>query len=184
MVNYLNILEVWDIIENGYVPVYDVGDDKSQTIFSKGEKSKNDNAVNAILNAISELVALIFGNLTSAKEMWNALNTQIKRTKIAGLETKFETFRVENGETIEDMYNRLMHIQNEFIELGEPLSNDKIVGKLLRVMLRRPRWEGLVSALEAIQGTHASFTPDELYAHFRSFKEKLIQSGEQKQEAK
>ena len=42
----------------------------------------------------------------------------------------------------------------------------------------RERWSGLVSALEAIQGTHDSFTPDDLYAHFRSFEEKLRQSGE------
>ena len=65
-------------------------------------------------------------------------NDQIKRTKLAGLETKFETFCVESGETVEDTDNRLLQIQHEFIELGQPLSNNKIVGKLLRVMLRKP----------------------------------------------
>ena len=41
-----------------------------------------------------------------------------------------------------------------------------------------------MSALEAIQGTHTSFTPDDLYAHFRSFEEKLRQSGDLKQTSK
>ena len=41
-----------------------------------------------------------------------------------------------------------------------------------------------MSALEAIQGTHDSFTPDDLYAHFRSFEEKLRQSGDLKQTSK
>ena len=75
--------------------------------------------------------------------MWDALvhkyegNDQIKQTKLTGLEPKFETFSVENSESVEDIYNRLLQIQNEFIELGQPLSNNKIVGKLLRVMLRK-----------------------------------------------
>ena len=179
MINYFNILKVWDIVEKGYVPKYD--DKNELTTKSKLEENENLHAVYAILSSVSESVIILFGDMTSAHDMWKALinryegNAQIKRTKLTGLEIKFETFRLEDGETIEDMYNRLMRIQNEFIELGEPLSNDKIVGKLLRVMLRKPRWEGFISALEAIQGTRKTFTSDELYAHFRNFEEKLRQ---------
>jgi hypothetical protein len=45
-------------------------------------------------------------------------------------------------------------------------------------MLRRPRWETLVSALEAMQGTNYVFAPDELYTHLRCFEEKLKQTGD------
>jgi gag-polypeptide of LTR copia-type len=54
--------------------------------------------------------------MTSARDMWLALlnrfegNTQIKRTKIMGLETKFENFKMEDHELIEEMYNRLLSI--------------------------------------------------------------------------
>ena len=129
------------------------------TTESKLEQATNDNAINAILNSVSENVAMIFNNSLTAKEMWDALleryegNTKIKRTKINGLETRFENFRVDDKESIEDIYTRLMIIQNEFSDLEELLSNNKIVGKLLRAMMRRPRWEALVSALEALQGT-------------------------------
>ena len=185
MINYLNILEIWYVVDKGYTPKFipiptdSATDVKVETPESKQTKKDNDFATNAIFNLVSESVASIFGSFSTAKEMWDALvnryegNTQIKRTKITGLDAKFETFKVQDGESIENMYNRLMHIQNEFTELGEPLSNNKIVGKLLRVMLMRDRWSGLVSALEAIQGTHDSFTPDDLYAHFQSFEEKL-----------
>jgi hypothetical protein len=60
---------------------------------------------------------------------------------------------MKDHESIEEMYNRLLSIQNEFSDLGEPLTNNKVVGKILRVMLRRPRWKALVSTLEAMQGT-------------------------------
>jgi hypothetical protein len=59
--------------------------------------------------------------------------------KVTELETKFENFRLEDRETFENMYNRLIHIQNEFYEFGETLSNEKVVGKLLRVILRKSR---------------------------------------------
>ena len=125
MINYLNILELWDVVNKGYTPIFTTTttDIKIETPESKQTKKDNDLAINAIINLVSESVALIFGSSLTAKEMWDALvnryegNTQIKRTKLTGLEAKFETFKVEDGESIENMYNRFMHIQNEFTEL-------------------------------------------------------------------
>jgi hypothetical protein len=37
------------------------------------------------------------------------------------------------------MYSRLMHILNEFDEVEEFLSNFKIIGKIFRILMRRPR---------------------------------------------
>jgi hypothetical protein len=37
------------------------------------------------------------------------------------------------------MYSRLMYILNKFDEVGESLSNSKIVGKIFRAMIRKPR---------------------------------------------
>ena len=183
MVNYLQLIEVWSSIEKEFTPTY--GEDgKTPTTASKLEQTVNDNAVNAILNSVSENIAMIFKNTSIAKEMWDALieryegNTQIKKTKINGLETRFENFRVDDKESIEDIYTRLMVIQNEFSDLGEPLSNNKIVGKLLRAMMRRPKWEALISTLEALRGTNVIFTPDEVYNQLRNFEEKLKQAGD------
>jgi hypothetical protein len=56
-----------------------------------------------------------------------------------GLESEFENFYIQEGESIENMYSRLMYILNKFDEVGEYLSNFKIVGKIFRAMMRRPR---------------------------------------------
>jgi hypothetical protein len=37
------------------------------------------------------------------------------------------------------MYNRFIHVQNEFNELRETLSNGKVIGKFLRVIIRKLR---------------------------------------------
>ena len=158
MTNYLDLIEVWEVVKDGYIPKYNT-DNTTLTTESKLLKVSNNNAVNVILNSVSEQVAMIFTDTTSAKAMWNALinryegNTQIKKTNINGLETQFENFRVYDHESIEEIYSRLMEIQSQFCELGEPLTNNQLVGKFLRAMMKRPKWESMVSALEAIQGT-------------------------------
>jgi hypothetical protein len=76
------------------------------------------------------------------------------------------------------MYSRLMHILNEFDEVGESLSNSKIVGKIFRAMMRRPRWKSMISTIEAMQGTLGEFTHEEVFTHFLCFEEKLRQNRE------
>jgi hypothetical protein len=71
------------------------------------------------------------------------------------------------------MYSRLMHILNEFDEVGEFLSNSKIVGKIFRAIMRRPIWESMISTLEAMQDTFGEFTHEEMFTHLLCFEEKL-----------
>ena len=94
---------------------------------------ENDNVVNAIYNSVSESVRSVLSMskyMNNAHKMWEALvnhyegNAQIKRTKRSGLNTRFESFKVEEGESIDDMYSRLMGIQNEFFNIGEPLDDE------------------------------------------------------------
>jgi gag-polypeptide of LTR copia-type len=183
MVNYLNILSLGDVVQHGYVPYYDPSN-LTMTQKVKELKSQNDYAVNVILNSVSEKIAILFGTTEIASEMWETLlnrfegNTQMKRTDFMGLESKFENFCIQDGESIENMYSRLMHILNEFDEVGEFLSNFKIVGKIFRAMMRRPRWESMLSTLEAMQCSFGEFTHEEVFNHLLCFEEKLRQNGE------
>jgi gag-polypeptide of LTR copia-type len=126
MVNYLNILDLWDVIQHDYIPHYD----SSNLILTqkvKELKSQNDYAVNIILNSVSEKIVILFGTTKIVSEMWETLlnrfegNTQMKRTKLMGLESEFENFYIQERESIENMYLGLMHILNEFDEIGESL---------------------------------------------------------------
>jgi gag-polypeptide of LTR copia-type len=145
---------------------------------NKELKSQNDYTVNIILNSISERIAILFGTTKITSEMWETLLnrfgsiSQMKRTKLMVLEFKFENFCIQ-GESIENMYSRLMDILNEFDEVGESLSNSKIVGKIFRAMMRRPRWESMISTLEAMQDTLDEFTDEEVFTHILCFEEKL-----------
>jgi gag-polypeptide of LTR copia-type len=150
MVNYLNILGLWDVVQQGYIPHYDPSNFR-MTQKSKELKSQNDYAVNVILNSVSKKIVILFGTIEIASEMWETLlnrfegNTQMKRTKLMGLESEFENFYIQEEESIENIYSRLMHILIKFDEVGESLSNSKIVDKIFRAMMRRPRWESMIN---------------------------------------
>jgi hypothetical protein len=59
MVNYLNILDIWDVVQHSYVPHYDPSN-LTLTQKVKELKSQNDYAVNVILNSVSERIAILF----------------------------------------------------------------------------------------------------------------------------
>jgi gag-polypeptide of LTR copia-type len=147
-------------------------------------KSQNDYAVNIILNSVSERIAILFGTTEITSEMWKILlnrfegNSQMKRTNLIGLESEFENFCVQKGESIENIYSILIHILNKFDEVGESLSNSKIICKIFRAMMRRPRWESMISTLEVIQDTLGEFTHEKVFTHLLCFEEKLRQNGE------
>jgi hypothetical protein len=63
----------------------------------------------------------------------------MKRIKLMSLEFKFENFSIKKEKIIENMYSRLMHIQNKFDGLRDSLSNFKIVDKIIKVMMRRSK---------------------------------------------
>ncbi|XP_078169519.1 uncharacterized protein LOC144563937 [Carex rostrata] len=123
MINYLNVIDLWDIVVIGYTPS-SKENSTELTDESKANKRVNDNAVNIIYSSVDESVSMIFGDMTIAKDMWDAIvykfegNSQIKQTKLTGLETTFETFDIWENESIEDMHNRMLQIQNEFVKLG------------------------------------------------------------------
>jgi hypothetical protein len=84
MVNYLNILDLWDVVQHSYIPHYD----PSNLILTqnvKELKSQNDYAVNVILNSVSEKIDILFGTTEIANEMWEIIlnrfegNIQMKK---------------------------------------------------------------------------------------------------------
>jgi gag-polypeptide of LTR copia-type len=99
----------------------------------------------------------------------------LKKAKEERLQSMFENFRINEHESIEDMYTRFTILINEFVDVGDLLPTNKIVTKLIRVMMVRPSWRGYVGALQAMQGRD-QFTPEDIYAHLKCYEETLRQA--------
>jgi hypothetical protein len=59
-------------------------------------KFQNNYAVNVIINLVSKIIIILFGTTEIASEIWETLlnsfegNSQMKKTKLMGLEFKFK----------------------------------------------------------------------------------------------
>ena len=85
-------------------------------------------AQNLILSHMVGSISVLVDGSTTSHQMWRALldrfegNDQMKRTKPMGLDQKFDSFRMIEGESVDDMYTRMNHIKNGFTALGESLT--------------------------------------------------------------
>ena len=78
-----------------------------------------------------------------AKEAWIILETTyegtkaLKTVKLQRLTSSFEEIRMEENETFDEFYVKLMDIVNSAFNLRESIAESKIVGKILRSL---PKW--------------------------------------------
>jgi len=70
----------------------------------------------------------------------------VKDTKISILTYKYELFKIEEVETISEMFTRFTNILNELKGLGKTYENAEIIRKILRCLLHS--WSPKVTAIE------------------------------------
>ena len=82
---------------------------------------------------------------TFARQIWDTLkNThegknQVHKFRIARLCSKYETFKMKPGESLQDMITRFTTFVNEFISFGKVYTTEKQVDKVFRTLPRS--WE-------------------------------------------
>nr|XP_016493832.1 PREDICTED: uncharacterized protein LOC107813133 [Nicotiana tabacum] len=84
---------------------------------------------------------------------------QVKQSKIDMLTTEYKLFRMKDNESIQDMHTRFTSIINELHSLGEIISRNKLVSKILSVLLSS--WESKVNAITEAKDLQ-TLTMDEL----------------------
>nr|XP_009602469.1 uncharacterized protein LOC104097589 [Nicotiana tomentosiformis] len=166
--------ELWDVICDGpFVPTKNLGD--PAVAIPKTRKELNDADRKAVEKNFRVKKILVCGispdeynrisASQSAKEIWEALQidhegiTQVKQSKIDMLTTEYEPFRMKDDEYIQDMHTRFTSIINELHSLGETIPRNKLVRKILSVLLSS--WENKVNAITEAKDLQ-TLTIDEL----------------------
>ncbi|XP_073131941.1 uncharacterized protein [Henckelia pumila] len=76
-------------------------------------------------------------------DAWKKLQTHcegsasVKKTRMRLITSKFEKMRMEESETIMEYNGRLKSLENEAFILGDPISNERLVSKVLRSVPKR-----------------------------------------------
>ncbi|KAL8473036.1 hypothetical protein ACS0TY_030037 [Phlomoides rotata] len=102
--------------------------------------SFNSKALNVIFTSVDISMFKIISNCVSIKDPWDRLqeycegSESVRRTKLRMFGTKFENMKMKEDETISSYNKRLSEIDNESNSLGEPISNVRLVNKILRTV--------------------------------------------------
>jgi hypothetical protein len=150
---YLKSIDVWHIIESGWI-----NPNKAIAEFSKDEKiasSANDKALHAIYTSLCHEEFGRISRCVIAKEAWETLEIThegskiVKASKIQMLVSKFEEIRMEEEETFDEFYSKLRTIRNSTINLGKKMTDAKMVKKILRSL--PPRFIPQIAAITQSQ---------------------------------
>ena len=127
---------VWNSVEYGW--------EKSTTLVSEWQTSHkeasmfNSKVMNAIFNAISMEEFKRISNVKVAHTAWNILQIVhegtkvVKINKLQQLITRFESIRMTDNESFDELYAKLNDIINSAYNPGEIYDQPKIVRKILR----------------------------------------------------
>ncbi|XP_069153765.1 uncharacterized protein [Solanum lycopersicum] len=143
--------ELWDIVLDGpFVPMMEEKDGEKTITIPKPRQKYDEADRKKIEKGFKAKTLLVCGigpdeynrvsAYESANEIWDCLKSahegteQVKESKIDMLTSRYENFKMKEGETIHNMFTKLSSITNELRSLGEPISMTKEVRKVLRIL--------------------------------------------------
>jgi len=111
----------------------------------KNARLHNDKALHALCQALSPSEFAKISNCESAKEAWQILETTYKGTKLVKsaklqmLISRFEEIKMLEEETFGEFYSKMSDLRNSMVSLGKPISDVKLIRKILRSFPERFR---------------------------------------------
>jgi hypothetical protein len=131
----------------------------------------NSKALNALFNGVDKNMFKLIKQCIMAKDAWEILKTahegttKVKSAKFQ-LTTKFDNLKMMEDESIQDYYLNILDIVNAFESLGEKISDENLVRKILRSLPKR--FDMKVTAIKEAQDI-SSLKVDELVGSLQNF---------------
>ncbi|MCI24666.1 gag-pol polyprotein, partial [Trifolium medium] len=132
----------------------------------------NSKALNVMFNGVAKNMFRLIKKCIVAKEAWEILKTthegtdKVKMSRLQLLTTKFENLRMKKDESIHDFHMNVLDFVNSFDSLGEKISDEKLVRKILRSLPKQ--FDMKVTAIEEAQDI-SSMKLDELVGSLQTF---------------
>ncbi|CAM8982585.1 unnamed protein product [Rhodiola kirilowii] len=142
---------IWEAVEQGWT--HPVATDKEGKVSPltkdkwtedhKSAEAANSKAMNAIFSGVDGKNFKMISTCEIAKTAWDILRTahegttKVKISRMEMVTSKFENLKMQEDETIADFNTRVLDISNEAFALGEPLSEETLVRKVLRSLTKR-----------------------------------------------
>ncbi|GAU10383.1 hypothetical protein TSUD_419050, partial [Trifolium subterraneum] len=143
----------------------------------------NSKALNALFNGVDKNMFRLIKRCKIAKEAWDILKTtqegtaKVKISRLQILTRKFENLKMKEDESVHDFYMNVMDFANSFDDLGEKMSDKKIVRKILRSLTKE--FDMKVIAMEEAQDI-STMRVDELIGSLQTYESSVNERIERK----
>ncbi|GAU35306.1 hypothetical protein TSUD_389310 [Trifolium subterraneum] len=143
----------------------------------------NSKALNALFNGVDKNMFRLIKKCEVAKDAWEILKTtqedtaKVKISRLQNLTRKFENLRMKEDESVHNFYMNVMDFANSFDDLGEKLSDEKIVTKILRSLTKK--FDMKVIAMEEAQDI-SIMKVDELIGSLQTYESSVNERLEKK----
>ncbi|CAM8892780.1 unnamed protein product [Rhodiola kirilowii] len=141
---------VWEAVENGWTHPVTTEAGKVNLLakdkwieIQKSVEAANSKAMNAIFSGVDGKNFKMISTCEIAKKAWDILQmvhegtTKVKISRMEMVTSKFANLRMQEDETIADFNTRVLDISNELFALGEPMSEETLLRKVLRSLPKR-----------------------------------------------
>ena len=132
---------MWQAVEIGWTKPKEVPADWDEAKIKA--ENFNSRALNALFSAVTNEEFKTISSTKTAKEAWTILQTTyegtkaVKDSKLQRLTTNFEEIKMKDDELFDEFYVKLKDIVNSAFNLGETITESKIVRKVLRSLPER-----------------------------------------------
>jgi hypothetical protein len=139
---FLKSIDCWGIVETGWTKPKDATPELAP---QKNTRLSNDKALHALCQALSPSEFAKISNCESAKEAWKILETTYEGTKLVKfaklqmLISRFEEIKMLEEETFGEFYSKTSDLRNSMVSLGKPITDVKLIRKILRSLPERFR---------------------------------------------
>ncbi|CAM8916959.1 unnamed protein product [Rhodiola kirilowii] len=141
---------IWKAVENGWTPPVTTKAGKHSLLAKdkwtethKNAEVANSKEMNAIFSRVDGKNFKMISTCEIAKKAWDILltahegTTKVKISRMEMVTSKFENLRIQEVETIANFNTRVLNISNELFALGEPMTEETLVRKVLRSLPKR-----------------------------------------------
>lgn len=141
MENLLRSRKSWDLIETG------IPRPERSVILTGAQRTelalKDLKVKNYLFALIDKTILKTIMKKDTSKDLWESIkskyqgNQRIQSAQLHRLRMNFEVLEMKEGETISEYFSRVMLVVNDMRNLGEEMSDSKVVEKILKTLVEK-----------------------------------------------
>ncbi|XP_022023741.1 uncharacterized protein LOC110924002 [Helianthus annuus] len=167
--------ELWTVVDEGYQELGPNPSEERSAAYRESIK-KDKRALHIIFQSVIDTVFERISQASSAKEAWIILHksyrgeTREKTVRLQSLRCEFDSLNMKDGESVEEYFNRTIHLVNQLRMNEEKLDEQRVVEKILRSLTRN--YESVVITIKETKNL-AEVSTEELMGILQSHELRL-----------